>query len=431
MRTLVVGAAISGKAAAGLAARLGHEVIAYDRDAAAAARLRETGVDSRSGGWDPEFLEGVDLVVTSPGVPPRARVIVDSLDAGVTVWSELEFAAQQATAPLLAVTGTNGKTSTVRATTAMLEASGAKVCAAGNVGTALSDVAQDPWDVIVVEASSFQLRFTETFHPQGAAILNISPDHLDWHRTFDAYVTAKARITANQTAGDLLAYGADDPAARRAAETSRARRVPVSGDRLPRSGAGVDDGELRIFGIDHPAPDLGPDFLADLAAAAVLARHGGASETGIREGIDHFEPGPHRRRTIGVWDEVRWVNDSKATNPHAAAASASAFSSVVLIAGGRNKGLDLSPLAELPSVRHVVAIGESADEIVALFAAGRVSRAESLEDAVALADALASPGDTVLLAPGCASFDMFDSYAERGDLFTSFVRGRKAVAHGQ
>jgi UDP-N-acetylmuramoylalanine--D-glutamate ligase len=329
------------------------------------------------------------------------------------------------------VTGTNGKTSTVRATAAMLEASGAKVCAAGNVGTALSDVAQDAWDVIVVEASSFQLRFTETFHPRGAAVLNISPDHLDWHESFDAYVAAKARITANQGPDDLLVYGADDPVALQMAEASRARAVPISGKRVPPGGAGVAAGALRVFGVEYTPPDLGPDFLADLTAAAVLARHGGASDSGIREGIDDFEPGPHRRRTVGVWDGVAWVNDSKATNPDAAAASAAAFSSVILIAGGRNKGLDLSPLAGIPSVRHVIAMGESADDIVALVGPGVVSRAASLDDAIALADDLASAGDTVLLAPGCASFDMFDSYAERGDAFTGIVLARKGTAHGQ
>ncbi len=431
MRTLVVGAGVSGTAAAHLARRLGHEVTAYDRDEAAAARLEASGVATSGGIWDPDLLVGVDLTVTSPGVPERSAVLADSRDAGIPVWSELEFAARQVTAPLLAVTGTNGKTSTVEATTAMLEASGIKVCAAGNIGTALSDVAQDAWDVIVVEVSSFQLRFTETFHPLGAVILNISPDHLDWHGSFDAYVAAKARITANQLPEDLVCYGADDPVARREAAASRAQAVPVSGHRVPRGGAGVDGGVLRVFDAEFPAPDLGPDFLADLVAAAVLARHGGASEAGVRRGIDDFEPGPHRRRTVGIWGGVRWVDDSKATNPHAAAAAAASFPSVVLIAGGRNKGLDLSPLADPPTVRHVVAIGESAADVASLFSSDMVSMAGDLEDAIVAADARAERGDTVLLAPGCASFDMFASYAARGEAFTALVTARKEGSDGQ
>ena len=431
MRTLVVGAGVSGTAAAHLARRLGHEVTAYDRDEAAAARLAGSGVATSSGSWDADLLAGVDLTVTSPGVRERSAALTDSQEAGIPVWSELEFAARQATAPLLAVTGTNGKTSTVEATAAMLGASGVQVCAAGNIGTALSDVAQDAWDVIVVEASSFQLRFTETFHPRGAAILNVSPDHLDWHGSFDAYVAAKARITANQVPDDLVCYGADDPVASREAAASPAHGVPVSGRRVPPGGAGVDGTVLRVQGTEFPAPRLGPDFLEDLVAAAVLARHGGASDAGIRRGLDDFEPGPHRRTTVGTWGGVRWVDDSKATNPHAAAAAAASFPSVVLIAGGRNKGLDLSPIADVPTVRHVVAIGESAAEVVALFDFDMVSMAGDLEEAVVVSDAHAQSGDTVLLAPGCASFDMFASYAERGDAFTALVTSRKEAADGK
>ncbi len=431
MKTLVLGAGISGKAAAGLAQRLGHDVVVFDQDEHAAAVLGGSGMAIRGGHWDARLLAGVDTVVTSPGIPEHAAMIVDTLSAGVPLCSELEFASRYATAPLLAVTGTNGKTSAVSATTAMLEASGAKVCSAGNIGTALSDVAQDAWDVIVVEASSFQLRFAESFHPSGAAILNVTPDHLDWHRDFDAYLDAKRQITANQDAGDLLAYGADDEGARHASSGSVARTVPISGDRVPRSGAGVDNGRLRIEGADFDAPDLGPDFLTDLVAAAVLARHGGATEAGIRKGLESFRPLPHRRATVGIWNGVRWVDDSKATNPHAAVAAAASFRSVVLIAGGRNKGLDLSPMADMPTVRHVITMGESGDELGALFDSARVSAVATMEDAVAAADELVRAGDTVLLAPGCASFDMFASYAQRGEAFREMVLRRKAGGHGE
>ncbi len=249
-------------------------------------------------------------------------MIQDTLDAGTMLWSELEFASRQATAPLLAVTGTNGKTSTVEAAQAMLEASGAKVCAAGNIGTALSDVATEAWDVIVVEASSFQLRFIDRFHPTGAALLNVTPDHLDWHGSFDAYVDAKANITRNQSTPDVFVYGADDAVAQKVSATTSARTVAVSGSSIPDGGVGIAEGSLRLGDARFEAPDLGPDFLTDLAAAAVLARHEGATVDGISAALAAFRPGPHRRRTVGVWDGIRWVDDSKATNPEATAAAA-------------------------------------------------------------------------------------------------------------
>ena len=431
MRTLVIGGAVSGRAAATLATRLGHEVVGYDRDPDAAATMG--GHDGRwaGGEWTADLLEGVDVVVTSPGVPPASPPLVDALESGRTVWSELEFGARHATATIAAITGTNGKTSAVTAAVSMLEESGAKACAAGNIGRALCDVAQEPWEVIVVEASSFQLEFTESFHPGAAAILNVTPDHLDWHGTAEDYLEAKARITANQTAADLLVYGVDDEGAATAAAASRADTIPVSGMRVPAGGAGMSEGTLEIDGRLYPAPDLGADFLLDLVAAAVVAGRVGATGDGIRNGLAAFRPGPHRRSIVGEWDGVIWVDESKATNPHAALASASAFESVVLIAGGQNKGLDLSPMAGMASVRHVFTIGETAAELLGVFAAVPGETAASLDDAVAAADEVAVPGDTVLLAPGCASFDMFGSYAERGDAFARIVRGRKAMRRGE
>ena len=430
MKALVLGAGISGLAAADLATRLEYTVVGFDEDQRAVAKARSAGLDFQGGAWSAAMLDDVELVIASPGIPEHAPMIEDSLASGLPMWSELEFASRQANAPLLAVTGTNGKTSTVAATASMLEASGVKACAAGNIGTALSDVARDAWDVIVVEASSFQLRFTESFHPAGAAVLNVTPDHLDWHRTLAAYSAAKARITARQGAADLLAYGADDSEAESISQGSAARTVPVSGSRVPEGGAGVHDGVIYADGAEFRAPDLGPDFLTDLVAAAVLARSKGATDDGIRRGLETFMPGPHRRRSVGTWNGVEWVDDSKATNPHAAIAAAAAYRSVVLIAGGRNKSLDLSPMADMPTVRQVVTLGESADIIGRLFPPARVTRVTTLADAVDTADALAVEGDTVLLAPGCASFDMFASYAQRGDAFRDLVISRKGGADG-
>ena len=200
--------------------------------------------------------------------------------------------------------------------------------------------------MIVIEASSFQLRFIEDFHPAAAAILNIAPDHLDWHRGMDEYVASKQRIFENQTEDDILVYDADDAGASAAVVPARARCVPVSGRRVPDGGYGPDGEELVTASGRIPRPDLDQAYTMDLVAAATIADHLGATRDGIAATAATFQPGMHRRPVVGKWDGVTWVNDSKATNPHAAIAAAAAFQSVVLIAGGRNKGLDLAPLAQ-------------------------------------------------------------------------------------
>ena len=428
MNVLVLGAAVSGRAAANLAVRLGERVTVYDRDPAALAGLAPA-MDGIGGEWSPDLLDGADLVVTSPGIPEAAPPIRDAVQRNVPLISELEFAARHTQSPYVAVTGTNGKTTVTEATAAMLSAGGISSVAAGNVGLALSDVAQDPWGCIAVEASSFQLRFIEDFHPAAAAILNVAPDHLDWHGGFAAYAAAKGRIYENQTSDEVLAYGADDAEAAALAAAAPGRQIPVSGVARPKGGNGPSGDQLVIGDHAYPCPDLDAVWLFDLAVAATLADAMGAAADGIAEVLATFEPGRHRRTIVATAGGVTWVNDSKATNPHAAIAAAGAYASVILIAGGRNKGLDLAPLVRAPSVRHVVALGEAAPELVA--AGGeRVAVAADLAEAVTMAEALAAPGDTVLLAPGCASFDMFESYAQRGDVFTSLVRQRLGVNHG-
>ncbi len=430
MNVLILGAAVSGTAAAHLARRLGLGVEIYDQQAAALGSLQAEGFVLHSGPWTPHLLEDVDLVVTSPGIPEAAAPIVDTLAAGIPLWSEMEFAARHIDAPYLAVTGTNGKTTVVEATAAMLEHAGVKVCAAGNIGTALSSVVGEPWDVVVVEASSFQLRFTDTFRPVAAALLNVAPDHLDWHGTEDAYAAAKARIYANQTPQDILVFDADDPGAVAAVAGATSTLTPVSGRRLPDGGSGV-DGDLVVIGeMELPRPNLDESFLVDLVAAGTLARHVGADRVSVATVMATFEPGPHRRTVVGVWDGVTWVDDSKATNPHAAVAAASAYRDVVLIAGGRNKGLDLAPLAAVPSVRHIIALGEAAGDL-ATAAPGRVTLVDTMDAAVVAADRMATPGTTVLLAPGCASFDMYRSYGERGEQFRRLVVDHKGGDDGK
>ncbi len=420
MRVLILGAAVSGGAAAALAKRLGHEVSVYDRNADSAAALGDQ-FDVHVGEWRREVLDEVDYVVTSPGFPEHVGPIPDVMRAQLPLVSEMEFAVAQLDAPYAAVTGTNGKTTVTSVAADMLMASGISAVAAGNIGTALSDIVAEPPDVVIVEASSFQLRFIADFHPDAAAILNIAPDHLDWHRDIDEYIAAKQRVFENQTATDILVYDDDDEGASQAVTTSPARLIPVSGRRLPDGGSGVDGSSLVIGGIRFNRPDLDRAYTMDVVAAAELAAHLGATEEGIADTIATFAPGVHRRTVVGSWSGITWVNDSKATNPHAAVASVEAFSSVVLIAGGRNKGLDLSPIVAVPSVRKVIGLGEASMELEAATDAARFIAADDMQHAIALAGETAGPGDTVLLAPGCASFDMFDSYAARGDEFARLV----------
>lgn len=423
MRTLVVGAGISGRAAAGLARQLGDEVTVFDRDPAAVTDLAGT-YPTAFGDWSSDLLARADRLVVSPGVPEWAPEIRDALAGGIAVISEIELAASVVEAPVVAVTGTNGKTTVTALIADMLIAGGLRAVATGNIGTAFAEVASQPWDVVVVEVSSFQLRFIDGFHPRVAVLLNIAEDHLDWHGTLHAYAAAKANIFRNQEPGDALVYDIDDPGASAAVASAPSRLLPVSGTRRPEGGAGPDAGHLEIPGGSVPLGGLSDaSFIVDVAAAAVAAGEMGAGPEAIAGVVADFQPGPHRRTPVGTWGGVTWVDDSKATNPHAARAATAAYDSVVLIAGGRNKGLDLAPLVGAETVKHVVAIGETRDEIAAVVGgAGRVTTADSLAEAIAAAATVAQDGDTVLLAPGCASFDMFSSYAARGDAFAEAVR---------
>ena len=421
----MLGAAVSGRAALGLLEKEGHEVVVYDADAAALAGL-SVGRETHGGAWDVGFLRGIDLLVASPGVPEHAPPLRDALAAGLTVWGELELAARHLDVPLLAVTATNGKTTITRMVVEMLLASGRRAAAVGNIGVPLTDAIGGGWEVLVVEASSFQLRFTDSFHPRVAVLLNVAPDHLDLHGSFEAYLEAKARIHLRQGPADLLVFDADDAGARRAVAGARARLHPVAGIRRPAGGSGPEGGRLWLGEVPiEVAPERAADpiFMVDAAAAGVAGLELGATAEGIAAALAAFVPPHHRREVVGRWGGVTWVDDSKATNPHAAVAAIRAYAPVVLIAGGRNKGLDVAAVCAEPGLHHVIGIGEAGPEMVAAARAGTF--AGSLDEAVALADALARPGDTVLLAPGCASFDMFLSYADRGEKFRAAVRRLK------
>lgn len=425
MRVLVLGAAVSGIAAANLAASAGAEVVIYDR-----REIDSPAFETHDGDWATSLLAGVDLVVTSPGFPEHVGPIPDVVASGIPIVSEMEYAVTQMDVPYAAITGTNGKTTVTTVAAEMLGNSGIGAVAAGNIGNALSDLVAAPPEMIVIEASSFQLRFIDRFHPAAAAILNIAPDHLDWHRNMAEYVAAKQRIFENQGADDILVFDADDAGASAAVTVATARLVPVSGSSLPIGGSGVDGDELRIAGEAYPNPGLDRAYTMDLIAAGEVAAHLGASSAAIGATIDSFSPGTHRRTTVGTWNDITWVNDSKATNPHAAVASVEAYDSVILIAGGRNKGLDLSPIVKVPGVRRVIGIGEAAEELEAATPSHQYTPARDLGHAIAIADDIAVAGDTVLLAPGCASFDMFESYAARGEEFSRLVVEKKGETSG-
>ena len=423
-RCLVLGAGVSGQAAARIGAGLGWKVKVYDALPEAVASGNGTRQWSAvTGRWRRDLVTDCDLVITSPGFPEGSQPIQDALRAGKPVWSEVELACRELQTEMTAITGTNGKTTVARLVGKMLALSGQEIPVVGNIGDPLSDLVGQHHERAVVELSSFQLRFTKSISPRVAVIVNVASDHLDWHGTRDRYLAAKARIHLAQTETDTLIFDSADPGARRAVQGARSRLRGVSASWRTAEG-GADGKVLAIGGILIPIDELAvadPSYLSDLLIAAAAARRWGASDTAIEEAIRDFHPGPHRRRVVGEIGGVRFVDDSKATNTHAALASINSFRSVVLIAGGLNKGLDLSPLTTAAPVRAVVSIGEASPQLVQAGPPGRVTPAGSLPEAVEMALGKALPQDVVLLAPGCASFDQFDSYQDRGRQFGRIV----------
>jgi UDP-N-acetylmuramoylalanine--D-glutamate ligase len=430
---VVVGLAQSGLAAVRVLRDLGARVVVTearpaDELAEAASHAEDAGADVFTGGHAPEHLEGADVVIASPGVPQDAEVLRWARDRRVPIWSELELGARVARAPYVAVTGTNGKTTTTEMIAAILRADGRDAVACGNVGLPFSVAATEDHQALVVEASSFQLRFHESFHPRVSVLLNLAPDHLDWHGSFSDYRDAKARVFALQQDGDTHVGNRDDA---HAAPVSRAAPCRVVWFTLaePRPGeAGYAGGELVLrldeeHVLGRPSAETDP-LRADAAAAAAAAVSFGADPDAASEALSRFEPPPHRGAVVAEGGGVRFVDDSKATNPHAALAAMAGWNDVVLVAGGRSKGVDLSPLAAgTDRLRGVVAIGEAAPELVTLFQNDvPVRTATTIESAVEKAFAMAPPGGTVLLAPACASQDMFRDYAERGDRFAAAAR---------
>ena len=428
MRTLILGTSLRGLAqAARMSLADGAEVVVYDAevDDPPADLVGRVSVLPKQ--WNTSHLDGIDLVVASPWFPEVAPPIADVLEAGIEVITEAGFALQHSDMPFIAVTGTNGKTTVTELITEMLRASGVRAIGAGNVGSAVSDIADDTGDLLVLELSSYQLRFLGRSVPIAAALLNIAPDHLDWHGTFAAYADAKAQIFKDMGSDATLAYNVEDQNVVNAVSHAQCTLVPCSASGVPEQGNGVVDGRVIISGHEFSASITDPSFLFDLVVAGTVALACGATVEGVAETIGSFVPGAHRRQIVETDDGITWIDDSKATNPHAAVAAVAAHAPVILLAGGQNKGLDLSPITRLDGVSELIAFGEAGPEI-GRDAQSDVTVVGTLGAAISAARAVAAVGDTVLLSPGCASFDEFSSYAERGDEFQRMVKQPKGTA---
>ena len=442
-RVTVAGAARSGIAAAELLARRGAHVTLSDirADVPEAAPLKAHGVSLELGGHQIDTFAKADLVVMSPGVPAEQPAVAAARGRGVPVIGELELASRWLLGRVIAITGTKGKSTTTALTGRILETGGYTVTVGGNIGAPLSaQVARSTPDTLhVVEASSFQLDAIETFHPWIAVMLNFSPDHLDRHPTVEAYAAAKSRIFENQDAADWAVINADDPSVLRLAERTRAaKRLFARRTSLP-DATRIEDGWIvdrhgaksdRLVPLDA-IHLLGPHLVDDVMAAATVGALVGVAPAAMTVAVETFPGLEHAMELAGDVAGVRFVNDSKATNVESALRSIESFDAgLVPIIGGRFKGGDLRLLREPLKARAkgVVAIGEARGLVrEALHDAVEVHDAASLEDAVRTAFELAKPSGVVLLAPACASFDMFRDYAERGRRFKEEVarlRGR-------
>lgn len=443
-RVAVLGFARSGHSLARALLDRGVEVSIGDRkpesELSGTEELSVRGARFYGGGPGEGFLDGAKWLALSPGVPLTAPPVVEARARGIEVLAEFEIAWRLLEAEVsgenrwVAVTGTNGKSTTTAWIAHILRRAGRPVALAGNIGVPLSDFLADRLARdFVCELSSFQLETVERFRPDVAVLTNVTPDHLDRYASFEDYAAAKERIFQNQRPGDFSVVNADDPAAR--AARTRARRIPFSRAGPVRGGAWIEAGWLvsdvagdarRVFRQEKlalPGAHNLENALAALAAVECLR----APEDAVRDALARFEGLPHRTEVVAERDGVRWVNDSKGTNVDATrkALEGYASGSVVLILGGRDKHGDFEALkpAVARAARSVLTIGEAAEPIErALAGAAASERCETMDRAVARAAQIARPGDTVLLSPACASFDQYANFEERGAHFAALAR---------
>ena len=445
-QVLVIGLARSGMAGSLLLAAEGAQITINDKrdlhqlNAEEKAFLQANSAIRFIGGGHPADLvePKTALVVKNPGVPLNLPPLKRAMELGIPIITEVELAARKIKGPIVAITGTNGKTTTTALTGEMYQAGGLKTFVAGNIGLPLSAVTNQLTEdtVVVAELSSFQLESTINFSPRLAAILNITPDHLDYHGTFEAYRAAKAKIFANQSENDAVILNADDP------ETYNLRHLPVcriyffSRKKVVERGAYVRDSMivLRDNGCDYAVCPVekvaipGVHNLENALAAALLAWLGGVSIEKIAHVLQTFAGVPHRLEHVRTLNGIDYINDSKGTNVDATLKALAAFKQrKILIAGGYEKGADFTPLVQALhdyNVGHVIVMGQVAQRLsAAMEAAGyqEYTFAKSLEEAVKLAAARAQQGEVVLLSPACASWGMFKNYEQRGELFKKAV----------
>lgn len=452
----VIGLSKTGEAAArallerGVAVKVIEELYNPETMAEIRRRLEGSGCEIHSGteaGSGVDAIAGCSLLVTSPGVSAHSQILQAASTGGIEVWSEVELAyrifesnaAAGDGSRLVAVTGTNGKTTVASMITEVATVAGFNAIACGNIGYPLIDaVTASARDTIfVAEVSSFQLQFTRRFKPNVAVVLNFAPDHMDWHADMEEYARAKGKIYLNQRRGDCAIWNAGDSGARRIAEasmTADVTRIPFVASEVLTGAVCVDSSsvmspaEEAMISLDS-LPDRNVPAVENALATCAVAYCLGISGEALARGIEGFSSPAHRIEKIGVTGGVEFVDDSKATNPHASRSAIASFDSVILIAGGHNKGLDLREIhgygdeTLLRRIKAVVAMGDAAAAVTEAFGDTTIPTFEvgEMASAVERAAAIAVPGDVVLLSPGCASFDAYSNYAERGDDFKAAV----------
>ena len=445
-RVLVVGLGKSGVASALFLKAHGARVTVSDNKSGDELRneipaLLDHGITVETGGHGERTFREQDLIVVSPGVPVDAPMLQQARSLGEMVIGEIELAAQFLRGPIVAITGSNGKTTTTALTGEIMTAGGLPTLVGGNIGTpAISLVERDkPETVIVLEVSSFQLETIQTFHPKIAVVLNVTPDHLDRHRTFEAYTDAKARMFENQKGDDFAVLNADDPTCVAMAARTGAQVFWFSRQKEVEQGAWERDGKVlfrdgerqREIMLGSEIPLKGAHNLENVLAAVCAGALMGCAPEKIRQAVREFKAVEHRLEFVATIRGVDYYNDSKATNVDATIKALESFpANIHLILGGKDKGSDYSVLNDLlrQRVKRVYTIGAAAEKIESQIVSSKggeieVVHAQTLENALRKANSVAEAGDVVLLAPACASFDQFKSYEHRGKVFKEIVGG--------
>ena len=444
--TLVFGLGVAGLAVASALRERGELVILADDEATKqhedfAKSLNCEFIDSTDEKAVVSTLKRITRLAPAPGISESHHVMATARQMGLTISSELELAynfEEKRTGgprPMLGITGTDGKTTTTLMTAAMLQAAGYKSMAVGNTETPLIAALDTETQVFAIECSSFRLANCENFRTRASVWLNIAPDHLDWHTNMESYTAAKAQLWAHTRAEDVAVAPIDDELILRIAQQSTARTVTfgaMKGDYHAQDGR-LNTPHGSIMKISDMKRAMPHDITNALAAAAISIESGLVEPSHVARALSEFDNAPHRIEYVETIDEVKWFNDSKATSPHASAVAIKSFQNIVLIAGGRNKGLNLAELAGQPGhVKAVVAIGDDAREIEKAFdGVCRVVRGGSMQEAVRLARTLAVSGDVVLLSPACTSYDWYNNYMERGEDFMKCVRSEAKLNRQQ